>query len=57
MGQMFSPSSACNRWTFLKINGDDVRFRTARISVAVLLPIHISDATVKVLTGQRANGA
>ena len=45
MGQTSNPSLAWNRWTFLKINGDDVRFRTARISVDVLLPIHISDAT------------
>ena len=54
MGQTSNPSLAWNRWTFLKINGDDVRFRTARISVDALLPIHISDTTVKVLTGQKA---
>ena len=54
MGQTSYPSLAWNRWTFLTINGDDVRYRTARISMAVWLPIHTSDATVKVLTGQKA---
>ena len=54
MGQTSYPSLAWNRWTFLKINGDDVRYRTARISMDVWLPIHTSDATVKVLSGQKA---
>ena len=54
MGQTSNPSLAWNRSTFLKINGDDVRYRTATISMDVLLQIHISDATVKVLTGQKA---
>ena len=52
MGQTFNPTLAWNRWTFLKINGDVVRYRTARISMDVLLPIHTS--TVKDLTGQKA---
>ena len=56
MGQMSNPSLAWNRWTFKKINGDDVRYRSARISMDVWLPIqiHTSDATVKALTGQKA---
>ena len=54
MGQTSYPSLAWNRWTFLKINGDDVRYRTARISMDVWLPIHTSDANVKVLAGQNA---
>ena len=48
------PSLAWNRWRFLKINGDDVQYRTARISMDVWLPIHTSDATVKILSGQKA---
>ena len=52
MGQMSDPRRTFfpSRWTFLKIDGDDIRYRTTRISMDVLLPIHTSDATVKVLT-------
>ena len=54
MGRTSYPSLAWNRWTFLKINGDDVRYRTARISMDVWLPIHTPYATVKVLSVQKA---
>ena len=53
MGQTSYPSLAWNRWTLLKINGDD---RTARISMDVWLPIHTSDATVKVYQARKSSG-
>ena len=53
-GQTSYPYLAWNRWTFLKMNSADARYRTARISLDVWLPIHTTDATVKVLSGQKA---